>query len=146
MKSFVYTLIQKCDHQNKKDTIPWYEFASSIIVLWENCFLFHAHEVKAIPLTLGPAGPGGPGDPWAPYGLKHAISLAGLVAYVQICTSVVGQLIGNVVRGRRTSGDPYLKKCNPYGQRNLAGMFRLCESLRAIHSSCINDFSWIHSK
>lgn len=103
-------------------------------------------EVKAIPLTLGPAGPGGPGDPWAPYGLKHAISLAGLVAYVQICTSVVGQLIGNVVRGRRTSGDPYLKKCNPYGQRNLAGMFRLCESLHAIHSSCINDFSWIHSK
>ena len=68
MKSFVYTLIQKCDHQNKKDTIPWYEFASSIIVLWENCFLFHVHEVKAIPLTLGPAGPGGPGDPWAPYG------------------------------------------------------------------------------
>lgn len=91
-------------------------------------------EVKAIPLTLGPAGPGGPGDPWAPYGLKHAISLAGFVAY------------GNVVRGRRKSGDPYLKKCNPYGQRNLAGMFRLCESLRAIHSSCINDFSWIRSK
>ena len=97
-----------------------------------SCFMYM--EVKAIPLTLGPAGPGGPGDPWAPYGLKHAISLAGFVAY------------GNVVRGRRKSGDPYLKKCNPYGQRNLAGMFRLCESLRAIHSSCINDFSWIRSK
>ena len=59
-----------------------------------SCFMYM--EVKAIPLTLGPAGPGGPGDPWAPYGLKHAISLAGFVAY------------GNVVRGRRKSGDPYL--------------------------------------
>lgn len=146
MKSFVYTLIQKCDHQNKKIRFHGMSLRPRLSCFRKTVSCFMYTEVKAIPLTLGPAGPGGPGDPWAPYGLKHAISLAGLVAYVQICTSVVGQLIGNVVGGRRTSGDPYLKKCNPYGQRNLAGMFRLCESLHAIHSSCINDFSWIHSK